>query len=195
MARWCMSHIRLVNRKGRVRIPGKPLALEASWYLRHSYTMTAGGFDSPRGHLYSCYDIRMKTCTKCLETKPTSEFSMKRGQPQSRCKTCHSAYYKEYYSNAENRAKHLERLTRNQKRAHRESLGFFSEESYEEFRRRNGGICELCNSKPSRVLDHNHTTGKPRGMLCTGCNTGIGQLGDNLEGLERAMEYLRSNPG
>jgi hypothetical protein len=39
--------------------------------------------------------------------------------------------------------------------------------------------------------DHDHATGKFRGWLCTSCNIGIGNLGDTLEGVERAAAYLR----
>jgi hypothetical protein len=41
--------------------------------------------------------------------------------------------------------------------------------------------------------DHDHVTGKFRGWLCDRCNRGIGLLGDNIESLERALEYLRSS--
>lgn len=62
-------------------------------------------------------------------------------------------------------------------------------------------VCECC-GKPewvkhktgtlkSLALDHCHTSGKFRGWLCVKCNTGIGKLGDNLDGLMKAVEYLR----
>ncbi len=54
--------------------------------------------------------------------------------------------------------------------------------------------CENCEKLlvPSRFhLDHCHATGKFRGWLCNQCNMGIGALGDNIQGLERALEYLR----
>ena len=41
-------------------------------------------------------------------------------------------------------------------------------------------------------LDHCHETGEFRGWLCKKCNTGLGNLGDNLESLERAVTYLRN---
>lgn len=40
-------------------------------------------------------------------------------------------------------------------------------------------------------VDHCHETGKVRGILCPGCNLGLGKLGDNVEGLQRALDYLR----
>jgi len=40
-------------------------------------------------------------------------------------------------------------------------------------------------------IDHDHTTGVVRGVLCKPCNTGLGLLGDSEEGLSRALDYLR----
>lgn len=40
-------------------------------------------------------------------------------------------------------------------------------------------------------VDHSHETGQIRGILCHRCNTGLGLLGDSVEGLERMLAYLR----
>ena len=55
--------------------------------------------------------------------------------------------------------------------------------------------CECCgrhksDSKKAIHLDHDHGTGAFRGWLCNRCNAGIGMLGDNIEGLQRAVAYL-----
>lgn len=42
--------------------------------------------------------------------------------------------------------------------------------------------------------DHCHATGRFRGLLCGGCNTSLGKLGDSRLGIERALSYL-SPPG
>lgn len=57
-------------------------------------------------------------------------------------------------------------------------------------------VCECCgqSSEKSLVVDHCHNTLRFRGWLCEQCNHGIGKLGDNLEGVKKAVEYLeRSN--
>ena len=57
------------------------------------------------------------------------------------------------------------------------------------------GKCSLCGieyTKPMR--DHDHSTGLTRGVLCVKCNTALGVLGDNEEGLLRALDYLRNPP-
>lgn len=54
--------------------------------------------------------------------------------------------------------------------------------------------CENCTRNPGKYgmhLDHCHVTGAFRGWLCGKCNMGIGALGDTVEGLERALSYLR----
>lgn len=57
------------------------------------------------------------------------------------------------------------------------------------------GGCAICN-KPIDALrrrmniDHCHETNEVRGILCSGCNTGLGHLGDNVEGLKKAIDYL-----
>jgi hypothetical protein len=56
------------------------------------------------------------------------------------------------------------------------------------------GACKLCGKQPwaGRVLavDHCHETGKVRGLLCAGCNTGLGKLGGTTESLMRALQYV-----
>ena len=39
-------------------------------------------------------------------------------------------------------------------------------------------------------IDHNHKTGKIRGLLCHGCNTGLGMFGESIESLRSAIAYL-----
>lgn len=59
---------------------------------------------------------------------------------------------------------------------------------------RAGGCCEICGRKSDKlVVDHIHGTEIIRGLLCHSCNTGLGKLGDNMEGLEAAMRYVRLN--
>lgn len=59
-----------------------------------------------------------------------------------------------------------------------------------------GNRCEVCGDPPAgrwrRLhIDHDHTTGKVRGLLCVGCNRAIGYLNDDPERAERVAVYLR----
>lgn len=42
------------------------------------------------------------------------------------------------------------------------------------------GLCEICQKRPAKVVDHNHRTGSVRGILCGGCNTAIGVLDEDF---------------
>jgi hypothetical protein len=55
----------------------------------------------------------------------------------------------------------------------------------------NGG-CAICGSTHLLSVDHCHETGVVRGVLCRKCNAGIGQLGDDVDRVERATTYLRA---
>ncbi len=55
--------------------------------------------------------------------------------------------------------------------------------------------CEICGkipeeNEPELSFDHDHGTSVFRGWLCGSCNRGIGLLGDNIEGLKKALAYL-----
>ena len=59
------------------------------------------------------------------------------------------------------------------------------------------GCCAICGTvkngkRMNFVIDHNHETGKVRGLLCTQCNAGIGNFKENLLSLSKAAEYLES---
>lgn len=54
-------------------------------------------------------------------------------------------------------------------------------------------VCECCGRIPKKwCLDHDHITNEFRGWLCDQCNMAIGILGDDLNGVTNAMNYLLS---
>ncbi len=53
-----------------------------------------------------------------------------------------------------------------------------------------GTPCGCCERARPLLLDHDHRTNMFRGWLCRECNSGLGFLGDNLEGVGRAFQYL-----
>lgn len=68
-------------------------------------------------------------------------------------------------------------------------------ERYDQLFQEQNGSCAICRIgaetlSRNLVVDHNHETGKVRGLLCDHCNQGIGKLKDNIIILERAIEYL-----
>lgn len=54
--------------------------------------------------------------------------------------------------------------------------------------------CFICGATDRRLyIDHDHTTGAYRGMLCNHCNSGLGKFDDNIEMLRKAIAYLESH--
>lgn len=51
--------------------------------------------------------------------------------------------------------------------------------------------CESCGKACKPHFDHNHITGNFRGWLCARCNVAIGHARDNIEILEKLIDYLR----
>ena len=69
-----------------------------------------------------------------------------------------------------------------------------SQEDYDAMLERQGGTCAICGNKPADgetlARDHDHVTGRVRGLLCRGCNTGLGQFTDDPSRLRAAADYL-----
>lgn len=63
-------------------------------------------------------------------------------------------------------------------------------EDYNNILKSQDGKCKICRSNIKLHLDHCHTTGKVRGILCSMCNHGIGNFKDNIELMKKAIEYL-----
>lgn len=55
---------------------------------------------------------------------------------------------------------------------------------------RQGGKCAICRTREPTVVDHDHQLGDVRGILCDGCNTGLGTFSDSPVLLRRALTYL-----
>jgi len=120
----------------------------------------------------------LKTCKCCKQTKPLeffySTFSIKykRTQYQSNCKDCY-------------------RAVQLQKR-----YGVDELEYNKQLARQNHScmICGVHHSTQSKALqvDHDHSTGKLRGILCGKCNRALGLVNDNVETLTRMIKYLQA---
>ena len=148
----------------------------------------------------------MKHCKKCNQTKSLDSFakcSRLSDGKQSYCKSCLSLLNAEYRSknkdkdkkrNAEYHKKEAEKVRdRHYKNRYGISYSVFMDMYKDQ-----EGCCKICNtsltlgdrSKTCAVLDHCHTTGKVRGVLCTMCNTALGKFCDSITILQSAIDYL-----
>jgi hypothetical protein len=66
-------------------------------------------------------------------------------------------------------------------------------EDYEARLEAQGGVCAICLAEPGKrrlAVDHDHDSGRVRGLLCSQCNTGLGSLQDDPDLVWLAFQYL-----
>ncbi len=150
-----------------------------------------------------------KKCSKCQTEKPLDSFCKNRGMKDglnNNCKDCVKKYTEEnkervrkyksdyYYANRE---KCIERDRKNSlKRKYNVTV-----EWYEAQLEKQNGKCMICGAaesggiSPTLHVDHNHKTGQVRGLLCRPCNTGIGLFKEDVNLIEKAIEYVNRHSG
>lgn len=141
----------------------------------------------------------MKTCTKCSKAKELTEFYKSKRHKDgfySICKDCCKKAAREAYKiNPHRIKKNQETYFKNNPDAKRRifikyKYGITLEE-YDLMYSNQKGRCAICNEKKSKLcIDHNHTTGEIRGLLCKQCNHAIGLLKEKITSLRSAISYL-----
>lgn len=126
----------------------------------------------------------MKRCADCKQFKPLEEFPRNKRSRDGRhayCKPCHNARCRETRERLYGGSRHYH-LTR------RYGIGAVEVAALIE---RQGGLCAICGREDPEHVDHDHATGRIRGVLCFNCNGGLGQFGDDIHRLSQAIEYLQ----
>jgi hypothetical protein len=76
-----------------------------------------------------------------------------------------------------------------------------TQDDYEKMLQSQDGLCRICHKESNNKVqkhfhvDHNHETGKIRGLLCNKCNMGLGMFNDNKDLIKKAMDYLERYDG
>jgi hypothetical protein len=137
----------------------------------------------------------LKCCGRCKEDKPLTEYhraSREKCGYQQWCKACRKGhkpgerlqYFKDFYHN--NPDKYLQQM-------YRRKYGI-SLEKYTQMLKEQNGVCLLCgqacNTGRRLAVDHCHTTGVVRGLLCGNCNKGLGNFQEDVGVMRKAIEYL-----
>jgi hypothetical protein len=139
-------------------------------------------YQSPRQKALANNEITYFTGKPCNKGHLSVRFTL-----TSNCKECQQSYAKEH-----------------QTRLHLKKRFGLTEREYDLILEKQNGVCAICKDvetvidgqskkvKPLSV-DHDHKTGKIRGLLCTKCNVGLGAFNDEVCVLLNAAEYLKKH--
>jgi uncharacterized metal-binding protein len=145
----------------------------------------------------------VKVCSKCKQSKALAEFYKKKTAKDglnSHCMDCVDSYSRNHYRN--NKEKVLSRSNAwakshpvSRKFTRLKNLYGVTREQYDKIFEVQAGCCKLCGIsqtelKKTLVIDHNHKTGRIRGLLCNPCNAALGLFKENAETLKKAVEYV-----
>lgn len=124
---------------------------------------------------------QQKICKDCKQLLDSSQFGIRRNASDGlhcRCKQCQSIRRRR--KTLKNTLKHFS----------------MSDHDFQAAWAAQNGLCALCGTSLHRRssrgchIDHCHVTGRFRGLLCGGCNTALGKLGDTPDALQRALDYV-----
>ncbi len=134
----------------------------------------------------------MPTCRACGEEKGIHEFHIRKDTRLGRhlnCKLCHTERCRLNYHNSERKFQYRG--------------GLITNDEYNEMYSAQNGQCAICGKSATQLqfsarikrlcVDHDHTTGKVRALLCTACNQGIGLLRENIDVLTKAISYIKKH--
>jgi hypothetical protein len=164
----------------------------------------------------------MKQCSKCGELKPFDSFYRMAGMRDGHrndCKACNlAAKHERYVANPEPDKERARRWARdnpdrvqaqreasklsgrkalNDRRSHLKRAHGITIDDYEAMLVDQGGVCAVCGKPPrsdiSLHVDHDHSTGHRRGLLCFSCNNALGDVKDDVERLIAFVDYLTTH--
>jgi len=146
-----------------------------------------------------------KECKKCHQILGLDNFIKHKGMKdglRNACRSCEASYRHEYYKLNKNkicaysRKWHKENPRAVKSSKLKQAYGMTVEE-YDKMVLDQDNRCKICGSENTNnktqtrlCVDHCHTTGKIRGLLCDNCNKSLGLMRDDPEVLKKALDYL-----
>lgn len=130
-------------------------------------------------------------CGRCNLNKSSDEFAPSNRQSGRYCRDCNQAYKKEWDAKNRDRRSASTRKARAKKKLVEYKA---PSDDFDALLVEQGGACAICkgdNNGKSFHIDHDHVTNLYRGLLCNGCNAGLGHFKDNRDLLFEAAYYLK----
>jgi hypothetical protein len=135
------------------------------------------------------------------------EYRQKNKEKLKQYRENNKEYFQEYYKSTtspESRKEMWEKqkdkpsVKQKSRDHHLKTMYGITQDEYNQMFEKQEGCCAICNKHQSEVsralsVDHNHSNGKVRGLLCHTCNSAIGKFYDNVSLLENAITYLKNN--
>jgi hypothetical protein len=149
----------------------------------------------------------MKQCTKCNELKSLDLFAKdkyKKDGHRSDCKACYSIYDRlKYNRNPEQerqrvqayRKNNVEKVKASNRNTKLKRAYGITQEQFIEMSIKQDNKCACCAKETKLVVDHCHTNGNIRELLCNNCNTALGLLNEDNTIIQSLSNYLRKHNG
>lgn len=128
--------------------------------------------------------IKTRTCKVCDKLKNINEFPIRvSGHYRYECKKCVSEWQRNHRKKNKIHIRYQE-ACRNYKISYEQSIELYSNTH-----------CRICNKKFSDIgaIDHDHSNGNIRGVLCHNCNRALGYFKDDIKILKNAIKYLQNS--
>lgn len=132
----------------------------------------------------------VKKCSMCGELKTASEFGRRYGERshllRSECRPCGAQRTRDFHQRRPD-------VMRNSNRRGSFRRRGLTESDYNEMLSAQGGCCAICGDPPKQrrlAVDHCHSTGENRALLCDLCNKALGGFRDNPEIMIKAAKYV-----
>jgi hypothetical protein len=149
--------------------------------------------------------MKNKICPKCKVVKKQNEFAADRSRfdgLQTYCKTCNSIKHKKHRdANPEKYKTGIVRVKKyNSKQEASRAYSLSSKygitiQDYEDMLLKQNYKCAICEkefiSRKKTYIDHCHSKGHVRGLLCQNCNIALGHIKDNITTLNSMIKYLQ----
>lgn len=155
---------------------------------------------------------KRKRCPQCKYLKDETLFRFRSGnrshQRDSWCNDCRNQYTREWKKGnpdweRQYKEKNLDRIGLANRKSYIKRTYGLTWEQFEALIEKQKGTCAVCRTRPvsteirrrgenrASTVDHDHVTGKVRGVLCTPCNLLLGYAQDDPVILQQAIDYLK----
>lgn len=140
--------------------------------------------------------MKTRQCKTCGDTKPHSDFPYNKSYKDNirpHCVDCRREYEAKSYHKHKHKRPYDYEADKDRKLKKAYGIGY---EEYQTMLAAQDGMCAICGTldtgkRRAFAVDHCHTCGEVRGLLCSPCNTAIGSLKEDLGIMQRAMDYVR----